>query len=48
MTELVGFKENLLHYKGGWAGNEIYPNAFTPCALGKKVPEILLSIWRSI
>ena len=29
MTEIVGFKE-LTPYKGGWAGNEIYPNAFTP------------------
>ncbi|MBC2839833.1 biotin carboxylase [Robiginitalea sp. SC105] len=29
MTELVGFRE-LTPYKGGWCGNEIYPNAFTP------------------
>jgi hypothetical protein len=29
MTELVGFQE-LTPYKGGWCGNEIYPNAFTP------------------
>jgi hypothetical protein len=29
MSELVGFKE-LTPYKGGWCGNEIYPNAFTP------------------
>ncbi len=28
MTELVGFKE-LTPYKGGWCGNEIFPNAFT-------------------
>jgi hypothetical protein len=28
MTELVGFKE-LTPYKGGWCGNEIYPNVFT-------------------
>lgn len=28
MTELVGFKE-LTPYKGGWCGNELYPNAFT-------------------
>lgn len=28
MTELVGFKE-LTPYRGGWCGNEIYPNAFT-------------------
>ncbi|WP_020532532.1 biotin carboxylase [Flexithrix dorotheae] len=28
LTELVGFKE-LTPYKGGWCGNEIYPNAFT-------------------
>ncbi len=28
MTELVGFEE-LTPYKGGWCGNEIYPNAFT-------------------
>jgi hypothetical protein len=34
MTELVGFKE-LTPYKGGWCGNEIYPNAFTP-SLRKK------------
>ena len=29
MSELVGFKE-LTPYKGGWCGNEIYPDAFTP------------------
>ncbi|CAL67134.1 biotin carboxylase [Christiangramia forsetii] len=29
MTELVGFKE-LTPYEGGWCGNEIYPDAFTP------------------
>jgi len=29
MTELVGFKE-LTPYKGGWCGNELYPDAFTP------------------
>lgn len=29
MTELVGFKA-LTPYKGGWCGNEIYPNAFSP------------------
>ncbi len=29
MTELVGFKE-LTPYKGGWCGNEIYGDAFTP------------------
>jgi hypothetical protein len=29
MTELVGFKE-LTPYQGGWCGNEIFPNAFTP------------------
>jgi biotin carboxylase len=34
MTELVGFKE-LTPYKGGWCGNEIYPDAFTP-AIRKK------------
>jgi biotin carboxylase len=28
MTELVGF-ESLTPYKGGWCGNELYPNAFT-------------------
>jgi biotin carboxylase len=28
MTELVGFNE-LTPYKGGWCGNEIYPEAFT-------------------
>jgi len=27
MTELVGFKE-LTPYKGGWCGNEIYPDSF--------------------
>ncbi len=27
MTELVGF-ESLTPYKGGWCGNEIFPNAF--------------------
>jgi len=37
MTELVGFKE-LTPYKGGWCGNEIYPDAFTP-ALRKKACE---------
>lgn len=37
MTELVGFKE-LTPYKGGWCGNEIYPNAFTP-AIRKKARE---------
>jgi len=34
MTELVGFKE-LTPYKGGWCGNEIYPDSFTP-AIRKK------------
>jgi hypothetical protein len=29
MTELVGFKE-LTPYKGGWCGNEIYADCFTP------------------
>jgi len=29
MTELVGFKE-LTPYKGGWCGNEIFAEAFTP------------------
>lgn len=29
MTELVGFEE-LTPYEGGWCGNEIYPDAFTP------------------
>lgn len=29
MTELVGFKE-LTPYKGGWCGNEIYAECFTP------------------
>jgi hypothetical protein len=29
MTELVGFKE-LTPYRGGWCGNEVFPNAFTP------------------
>jgi D-alanine-D-alanine ligase-like ATP-grasp enzyme len=28
MTELVGFKE-LTPYRGGWCGNEIFPEAFT-------------------
>ena len=34
MTELVGFKE-LTPYKGGWCGNEIYPDAFTPAIRNK-------------
>lgn len=34
MTELVGFKE-LTPYKGGWCGNEIYPDSFSP-SLRKK------------
>ena len=34
MTELVGFKE-LTPYKGGWCGNEIFAEAFTP-ALRRK------------
>lgn len=29
MTEIVGFKE-LTPYKGGWCGNEIFPDAFSP------------------
>lgn len=29
MTELVGFRE-LTPYKGGWCGNEIYADTFTP------------------
>ncbi len=29
MTELVGFKE-LTPYKGGWCGNEIFDDSFTP------------------
>jgi hypothetical protein len=29
MTELVGFKE-LTPYKGGWCGNEIFADTFTP------------------
>lgn len=29
MTEIVGFKE-LTPYQGGWAGNEIFSDAFTP------------------
>lgn len=29
MTELVGFKE-LTPYKGGWCGNEIFADSFTP------------------
>lgn len=37
MTELVGFKE-LTPYKGGWCGNEIYPDSFTP-TLRKKARE---------
>lgn len=37
MTELVGFKE-LTPYKGGWCGNEIYPDAFSP-KLRKKAAE---------
>ncbi len=34
MTELVGFKE-LTPYKGGWCGNEIYADAFTPAIRAK-------------
>ncbi|MFZ1659936.1 MAG: biotin carboxylase [Flavobacteriales bacterium] len=34
MTELVGFKE-LTPYKGGWCGNEIYADAFTPSIRAK-------------
>lgn len=37
MTELVGFKE-LTPYKGGWCGNEIFPDAFSP-AIRKKAGE---------
>jgi hypothetical protein len=37
MTELVGFKE-LTPYKGGWCGNEIYPDSFSP-KLRKKARE---------
>jgi hypothetical protein len=37
MTELVGFEE-LTPYKGGWCGNEIYPDAFTP-KIRKKAAE---------
>lgn len=37
MTELVGFEE-LTPYKGGWCGNEIYPDAFTP-SIRKKARE---------
>jgi hypothetical protein len=29
MTELVGFSE-LTPYKGGWCGNEVFPDAFSP------------------
>jgi hypothetical protein len=34
MTELVGFKE-LTPYKGGWCGNEIYADTFTPAIRAK-------------
>lgn len=37
MTELVGFEE-LTPYQGGWCGNEIYPDAFTP-KIRKKAAE---------
>lgn len=37
MTELVGFKE-LTPYKGGWCGNEIFPDSFSP-QLRKKARE---------
>ena len=37
MTELVGFK-NLTPYKGGWCGNEIYPDAFN-ATIRKKARE---------
>ena len=36
MTELVGFKE-LTPYKGGWCGNEIFANAFTPDIRNKAI-----------
>jgi len=34
MTELVGFKE-LTPYKGGWCGNEIFADTFTPTIRAK-------------
>jgi hypothetical protein len=34
MTELVGFKE-LTPYKGGWCGNEIFADTFTPAIRAK-------------
>ncbi|WP_432410559.1 biotin carboxylase [Rasiella sp. SM2506] len=37
MTELVGFKE-MTPYKGGWCGNEIFPDSFSP-RLRKKARE---------
>lgn len=37
MTELVGFKE-LTPYKGGWCGNEIFPESFPP-SIRKKARE---------
>jgi hypothetical protein len=37
MTELVGFKQ-LTPYKGGWCGNEIYPDAFNS-SIRKKARE---------
>ena len=48
MTELVGFPE-LTPYKGGWCGNEIYPDAFTP-QLRKKAKIIvhLISIFEEL
>lgn len=42
MTELVGFPE-LTPYKGGWCGNEIFPNAFTS-AIRKKAQKMAFDI----
>lgn len=42
MTELVGFKE-LTPYKGGWCGNEIYYDVFTP-EIRQKAREATFSV----
>jgi len=42
MTELVGFKE-LTPYKGGWCGNEIFADAFTP-AIRRKARQATYAI----
>lgn len=45
MTELVGFKE-LTPYKGGWCGNEIFDESFTPEILAEG-PRLYVQIRRA-